>query len=71
MASEAPSARKSTLALDNLIILVSAAQAEIRWVLKVVGSNFSLRSCLDLNDLFRVIFPDSTIAKNVQLSRTK
>ena len=36
VASEAPSARKSTLALDNLIILVSAAQAEIRWVLKVV-----------------------------------
>lgn len=71
MASEAPSARKSTLALDNLIILVSAAKAEIRWVLKVVDSNFSLRSCLDLIDLFRVMFHDSTIAKNFQLSQAK
>ena len=51
-ASEAPSARKSTSTLDSLIVPVSAAKAEIRWVLKVVDSNFSLRSCLDLNDLF-------------------
>ena len=63
MASEVPSARKSTSTLDNLIIPVSAAKAEIRWVLKVVDSNISLRSCLDLNDLFQVMLPDSTIAK--------
>ena len=43
MASEASSARKSTSALENLIVPVSAAKAEIRWVLKVVDSNFSLR----------------------------
>ena len=71
MASEVPSARKSTSTLDNLIIPVSAAKAEIRWVLKVVDSNFSLRSCLDLNDLFRVMFLYSTIAKNFQLRKTK
>ena len=64
-ASEAPSAGKSTSTLDNLIVAVSAAKAEIRWVFKVVGSNFSLRSCLDLNDLFQVKFLDSSIAKNV------
>ena len=51
-ASEALSARKSTSTLDNLIVPGSAAKAEIRWVLKVVDSNFSLRSYLDLNDLF-------------------
>ena len=55
-ASEAPSARKSTSTHDNLIVLISAPKAEIRWVLKVVDSNFSLRSCLDLNDLFQVMF---------------
>ena len=71
MASEVPSARKSASTLDNLIIPVSAAKAEIRWILKVVDSNFSLRSCLDLNDLFRVMFLYSTIAKNFQLSKTK
>ena len=63
-ASEAPSTRKSTSTLDNLIVSVSAAKTNIKWVLKVVDSNFSLRSCLDLNDLFRVMFPDSTIAIN-------
>ena len=70
-ASEAPSARKSTSTLDSIIVPVSAAKAEIRWDLKVVDSNFSLRSCLDLNDLFQVMFPDRTIAKNFQLSKTK
>lgn len=69
--SEAPCARKSTSTLGSLIVPVSAAKAKIRSVLRVVDSNLSLRSCLDLNDLFRVIFPDSTIAKNVQLNRTK
>ena len=43
-ASEAPSARKSTSTLVNLIVPVSAAKAEIRWVWKMVD-------CLDLNDL--------------------
>ena len=62
-ASEAPFATKSTSILDNLMVPVSAAKAEIRWVLKVVDSNISLRSCLDLNDLFQVMLPDSTIAK--------
>ena len=36
----------------------------------MVDSSFSLRSCLDLNDLFES-FLDSTIAKNFQLSKTK
>ena len=67
-ASEARSARKSTSTLDNLIVPVSAAKAEIRWVLKVVDPNFSIRSCLDL---CQVMFPDSAIAKNFQLSKTK
>ena len=67
--SEAPSARKSTSTLT--IVPVSVAKAEIRWVLQLVDSNFSMRSCLDLNDLFRVMFPDSTIAKNFQLSKAK
>ena len=30
-----------------------------------------MRSCLDLNDLFQVMFRDRTIAKNFQLSKTK
>ena len=41
------------------------------WVLKVVTSHFSLKSCLGLNDLFRLMFIDSEIAKSFQLSKTK
>ena len=69
--SEALSARKSSSKLGNLVIPVSAAKAEIRWVLKVVDSNFSLRSCLNFNDLFRVMFLDSTITKNFGLIKKK
>ena len=40
-------------------------------MLKVVTSDFSLRSWLGLNDLFRLMFIDSEIAKSFQLSKTK
>ena len=70
-ASEAPSARKSTSTLDNLIVPVSAAKTEVRWVLKMIDFNFPLRSCLYLNDLFQVMLLNSEIAQNFQLSKTK
>ena len=60
----APSARKSASTLDNLVVHVSAAKAEFSWALKVVDSSISVRSCLNLSNLFQVMFPDSTIAKN-------
>ena len=66
--SEAPARKYTTF--DNVIIPASATKEEIRWISKVVDSSFSLRSCLDLNDLFES-FLDSTIAKNFQLSKTK
>ena len=34
-------------------------------------SHFSLRSCLDLNEMFRTMFSDSTIASRFALSKTK
>ena len=33
--------------------------------------HLSFRSCLDLNDLFRSMFPDSAVAQKFQLSKTK
>ena len=50
---------------------VSVSTAEIRWFLKVVSSSFSLRSCLNLNALFKEMFSDSEIAENFKLSKTK
>ena len=50
---------------------MSVSKAEIRWVLKVVSSSFSLRSCLSLNALFKEIFSNSKIAENFKPSKTK
>ena len=57
--------------LDSMVIPVNSLRAEILWTLKVVTSHFSLRSCLGLNELFRVMFSDSKIASSFQLSKTK
>ena len=48
-------------------VAVGALDAEIRWALKVVMMDASYRSCLDLNQLFEVMFSDSDIAKKFQM----
>lgn len=57
--------------LKSLVVPKSVLNAEILWTMKVVMSHFSFRSCVGLNDLFKVMFGDSQIAKSFQLSRTK
>ena len=54
-----------------MLTAVSVSHAEIRWVLKVLISHLSYRSCLNLNSLFATMFPDSLIAKSFKLSKTK
>ncbi|KAK7880781.1 hypothetical protein WMY93_032594 [Mugilogobius chulae] len=39
-------------------------RAEICWAVKVVTSQYSYKSCEDVGDVFRTMFPDSDIAKN-------
>ena len=43
---------KKPVTLDNVLVPVSAAEGEIRWLLKFVDSDLSLGSCLDLNNFF-------------------
>ena len=50
---------------------LSVAHAEIRWAMKLVTSHFSLRSCLDIKDLFSSMFPHSQIASQFSMSETK
>ena len=52
-------------------VVVGALDAEICWALKVVMMHALYRSCLDLNQLFEVMFSDSDIAKKFQMSKTK
>ena len=50
--------------LDKFLVPEAATtDAEIRWCLKNVVSCYSFRSCDGLADLFRSMFPDSTIAE--------
>ena len=44
---------------------------EVCWVLKIVMMHASYRSCLNLNELFMVMFPDKDIAQNFKMSKTK
>ena len=48
-----------------------ALDVEIRWAPKIAMMHASYRSYLKLNELFMVMFPDSDIAQNVKMSRTK
>ena len=43
---------------------VRALDVEIRWALKIVMMHASDRSCLNLNELFMDMLPDSDIAQN-------
>ena len=65
------STSSSSTTIDSLIISLSVSKAEIRWVLKVVSSSFSLHKCLNLNALFKEMFSDSKIADSFKLSKTK
>ena len=46
-------------------------KAEVLWALKVCQWNFSFVSCSDLKEMFSAMFPDSVIARNFQLSKSK
>ena len=65
------STSKTSEKIDTMLTPVSVSDAEIRWILKVLKSHLSYRSCLDLNSLFTILFPDSQIAKSFKLSKTK
>ncbi len=57
--------------LDQYIVPLSLARAEILWAMKVALSHYSLRSCLGISDLFGEMFNDSIIAQQFSMSKTK
>ena len=50
--------------------IISDTTSTLRDALRVM-SHFSVRLCIGLNDLLKVVFPDSEIAKGFELSKTK
>ena len=57
--------------LGKILIDSSVLQAEVRWALKVVMSRYSKSSCNDVTELFKIMFPDSDIAKSFTCAKTK
>ena len=45
--------------------------AEIRFALKTVELNYSQRSCKNINELFKAVFPGCIVAEHFKLGRTK
>ena len=46
-------------------------KAEIIWALKLVMSHFSYNSAHDITDIFKAMFPDSSIAQHMSCGPTK
>ena len=69
--SSSSSGSSKNQTIESLVLPVANLHAEIRWAMKVVQSHFSLRSCLDMNELFKTMFPDNQIASQFQMSKTK
>ena len=61
----------STPRVDSLMSSVAVSHFEIYRAMKVLWSHLSYRSCLNLNELFRKMFPESQVAKSFQLFKNK
>ena len=63
---------KKNNALDNLIAVNdNSLNAEILWCLKVINAHWSYNSCTDIAKLFHSMFPDSEIAGQFSMGKTK
>ena len=68
-----PNASNSNMpsGVSRFAISESVSKAEILWALKCVWSHCSQRAAEEESDLFRAMFPDSKIAQEFSLGRTK
>ena len=62
---------KPTDKLNSFLVKTSVTDSEIIWALKVVMNHLSFRSCKDLGETLRTMFPDSAIEKQFTLSPAK
>ena len=65
------SSKKKSAGVANYFISDNTLNAEILWCLNIVMSHFSYNSCIGLNQLFKLMFPDSEVAANFALRKTK
>ena len=65
------SSSQSSSSMDQFVTKNDVLKAEVLWVLKVVTSHFSYKSCEGLNGLFLKMFPDSKIAEKFACGESK
>jgi hypothetical protein len=56
---------------DELCHDFQVAKAEALWAMKVAEINMSFRSCTEIVELFKLMFPECTIAKDMHLAEKK
>ena len=57
--------------MSGFVATADVLQAEVAWVLKCVNSHYSVNSCSDFGELFRPMFPDSTVAQQFTCGERK
>lgn len=57
--------------MDKFLLKENVTKAEIKWCLQAISTHKSLRSASKDASFFKDLFPDSEIAKNMQLSKDK
>lgn len=68
---DAPSTSTASSSHSSVAVRQDTLKAEILWCFKVVEDHQSFHSCQGNNELFRRMFPDSSIAKDFKLSESK
>ena len=59
----------STPRVDSLMSSVAVSHFEIYRAMKVLWSHLSYRSCLNLNELFRKMFPESQVQSHFNFQK--
>ena len=57
--------------INKVLQKETVTRAEIMWALEILMNNYSYKSCVEKDQLFTSMFPDSSIAQKFQLGKTK
>ena len=62
---------KKSGSLDDLLLKNEVISAEILWCLKLAAGHLSYNSCSNINEIFKIIFSHSDVARQFSLGKTK
>ena len=62
---------KNSGSLDDLLLKNEVVNAEILWCLKLVAGHLSYNSCINISEIFKIMFSRSDVARQFSLGKTK